>query len=190
MKKLFKEIISLLLVFVLMNSTNVSRSWASEVLPDKKAEKSDSLDDLTLPSDLGDFKLQGAGAVYYSPVIKNRILIPVYFWGEVQKAGLHYIPAGTSFVKGLSIAGGPTSMALMKNVKVFRSEPGKNQTFVFDLRDESKEQEFHDFIFKPSDIVRIDRDDYFQNRAYYTSLIGIGVTVLSGILTFRAIKND
>jgi len=190
MTKVFKEIISLLSVFVLLNFTNVSWSRATETVTDKKVEKTDSLDDLTLPSDLGDFKLNNGGAVYYSPVIKNKILIPVYFWGEVQKAGLHYVPAGTSFVKGLSIAGGPTSLALMKKVKVFRTEEGKNQTYVFDLQDEANEQVFHDFIFKPSDIVRIDRDDYFQNRAYYTSLIGIGVTVLSGILTFQAIKDD
>ena len=129
MTKLFKEIIRLLLVFILMNSTHVRWSLANEAIPDKKVEKADSLDDLTLPSDLGDFKLNGGGAVYYSPVIKNRILIPVYFWGEVQKAGLHYIPAGTSFVKGLSIAGGATSLALMKNVKVFRRRQKSNFCF-------------------------------------------------------------
>jgi hypothetical protein len=195
MKKLFKEIITLILVVSLINTVNMIVVCAQEKVakpaPINTSENNNSnLDDLTLPADLGDFKLREGGAVFYSPTIKNRVLIPIYFWGEVQKAGLHYLPVGTSFVKGLSIAGGPSSMALMTNVRIIRTEDGKTQTFVFDLLDESKDQSTHDFILRPSDVVRIDRDDYFQNRAYYTSLIGIGVTILSGILTFQAIQKD
>jgi len=46
-----------------------------------------------------------------------------------------------------------------------------------------------DFKLRPGDTIFIEKDTYRQDRAYYTSLFGVILTVLSSILLYRQVKD-
>lgn len=144
------------------------------------------LQDLALPTDTKDLR-KISGAVYYSTTNKNKALMPVHFWGEVGRPGLHYIPVDTSLVKGLSFAGGGGSTAKLDDLNVNRLENGTVTQREFDLSGGGG-VEAHNFMLKPGDTVFIKKNRFYENRAYYTSLIGVAVSILSTVLLFRAIQ--
>jgi hypothetical protein len=41
---------------------------------------------------------------------------------------------------------------------------------------------------KPGDMVFVEKDYWYENRSYYTSLIGVAATILSSILLYRQVK--
>ena len=43
---------------------------------------------------------------------------------------------------------------------------------------------------KPGDMVFVEKDYWYENRAYYTSLIGVVATLLSSILLYRQVKKN
>ncbi|MBC7430407.1 MAG: hypothetical protein H7336_17465 [Bacteriovorax sp.] len=147
-----------------------------------------NLQEMALPSDLKDMTKQG-GAVYYSTPSKNKVLMPVHFWGYMQKPGLHFIPTETPFVKALSLTGGPLPGARLDSIYLTRLENGVTHKYEFDVSDGGTE-ETQKFAVKPGDIVFIQQDRFIENRAYYTSLISIGISILSGILLYREIRRD
>jgi len=144
------------------------------------------LQDLALPSELKDLS-KSSGAVYYSSPNKNKTLMPVHIWGEVQKPGLHFIPVDTKLVKGLSFAGGGSSTANLEKVVVNRMEGDQVSRKKFDLKDGGDISAF-EYTLKPGDTVFIERDRSMENRAYYTSLVAVVVAVLSGALIYKRIE--
>lgn len=146
------------------------------------------LQDLAFPSEVKDLS-KATGAVYYSTTNKNKPLMPVHMWGEVSRSGLHYIPVDTKLVKGLSFAGGGTGTADLDNVSVTRIENGKAIRKEFDLS-EGGSLEAHQFVLEPGDTVFIKEDTYYANRAYYTSLIGVAVSIVSSILIIKRIEDE
>ena len=146
-----------------------------------------NLQDMALPSDLKDLVKQG-GAIYYSSPTKNKVLMPVHFWGFMQKPGLHFLPTETPFIKALSMTGGPLPGAKLENVYLTRIENGATHKYEFDVS-EGGSEETHKFTIKPGDIVFIPQDHYIENRAFYTSLIGVAISLLSGILIYRQVRN-
>ncbi len=147
-----------------------------------------NLGDLAYPTDVKDLGKQG-GSIYYSAPSKNKALIPTHIWGEVGRPGMHFIPVDSSLVKALSYAGGVGSGALLGEVKVNREMNGKNETFEFDM-EEGGGSEAHHFAVQPGDTIYVPRNRFYENRAYYTSLISVGVTILSAILIYRQVKRD
>lgn len=146
------------------------------------------LQDLALPSEVKDLN-KATGAVYYSTTNKNKPLMPVHMWGEVNKSGLHYIPVDTKLVKGLSFAGGGTGNADLDNVSVTRIENGKAIKKEFNLS-EGGNLDAHQFVLQPGDTVFVKEDTYYTNRAYYTSLIGVVVSIVSSILIIKRIEDQ
>lgn len=162
-------------------------SLHSPVLVLAKDAKNVSLDDLVLPNEVKDVR-QEPGAVFYSKSTKNKVLIPANFWGEITQSGLHFIPEGTTLIKGLSLAGGPTGTANLDEVTLSRSDNGKTETFHFDLEGGGT-QDAHMFMLRPGDVVHVPRERFYENRAWYTSLFGVVATVLSTILLYEQVKD-
>lgn len=150
--------------------------------------KSDlSLQDIALPSEVKEIGKQ-QGAIYYNTSIKNKALIPTHFWGEVQKPGLHFIPTDTSLIKGLSMAGGVNGNAKLEEVKLSRlDESGKLKEYTFDLAEGGNQDSFQ-FKIEPGDTIFIQKDTFYENRAYYTGLIGIAISIISTFFIVSKIK--
>ena len=43
---------------------------------------------------------------------------------------------------------------------------------------------------RPGDMVFVEKDYWYENRAYYTSLVGVVATILSSILLYRQVKKN
>lgn len=143
---------------------------------------------LALPSEVKDIG-KASGSIYYSPSIKGKVLIPVNVWGDVGRTGLHFVPVDTTLVMGLSLAGGPGTHAKLHEIKLTRVEEGKNKEYTFDLS-AGGSAEAQSFALRPGDTVFVENDKFFENRSYYTSLIGVIATILSSILLYRQVKDD
>jgi len=145
-----------------------------------------SIQEFALPSDVKDLAKQ-TGSIYYNNSIKNKVLIPTHIWGEVFKPGMHFIPTDTSLIKGLSMAGGPNGQAKLDEVIVTRQlTNGEIKKFEFDLTSGGKEN-IHQFKLESGDSVFVTKDQFLENRTYYTSLISV---VLSIITTAIVVKNN
>jgi hypothetical protein len=145
-----------------------------------------SLNDLALPSEVKDLK-KYPGSIYYSPTSKGKPLVPVHFWGEVKKSGLHYIPVDTPLISGISLAGGLTSSADLEQVKVTRQDGKELKSTNFDLSSGGNEEAYKHSL-RPGDTVFIKKTRYYENRAYYTSLIGVLATVISSYAILQQVK--
>lgn len=145
------------------------------------------LNELALPTETKDIG-KNSGSIYYSTTNKNKALMPVHFWGEVGRSGLHYIPVDTKLIKGISFAGGGSNTADLEEVIVNRSENGKIVRREFNLA-EGGDIKAHEFSLQPGDTVFIPRDDFRENRAYYTSLVGVIVSVLTSYILYNRIQN-
>lgn len=177
----FNKFLLLLIVFQLFNFPLSAAATKGE------AQHELNLQEIILPSEIKDMPKSG-GAIYYSSSVKNKILIPVNMWGEVKNSGLHFIPSDTTFVRGLSLAGGATSSAKLESIKLIRAIPGGgNREIVFDLST-GGDSFVHEFKFEPGDSVFIKKDTFYENRGYYTSLIGIVLTLVSTFVIINKVK--
>ncbi|PIP96583.1 MAG: hypothetical protein COW00_19405 [Bdellovibrio sp. CG12_big_fil_rev_8_21_14_0_65_39_13] len=166
--------------------THVLLSWLLLIQTAFAAESNYDIRQLALPSEVKDLS-KGVGAIYYSPSIKGKVLIPVNIWGDVGKTGLHFVPVDTTLVMGLSLAGGPSSHAKLSDIKLNRTENGKSNEYTFDLSGGGT-VDAQSFSLKPGDTIFVENDKYYENRAYYTSLIGVIATILSSVLLYREVK--
>jgi hypothetical protein len=167
------QILSILLSVCVLLSTSVS---AAEI----------DLQDLALPSEVKEIG-KASGAVFYSSTNKNKALMPINFWGEVNRSGLHYVPVDTKLIKGLSLAGGASGRGDLEEVSIARSFDGKIKKLEFDLSGGGN-TEAHEFVLRPGDTVYIPNDRFYENRSYYTSLVSVLVTILSGIFLYQRIQ--
>lgn len=146
-----------------------------------------NIKEFTLPSEVKDMS-KNYGSVFFSPSVKGKVLIPVHFWGEVKNSGLHFVPVNTTFLNGLSMAGGPSSSAKLADVKLTRKNQDKFKVFRYDISDGGSTKAYSETL-QPGDSIFVPKDEYLENRAYYTGLIGVFATVLSSILLYRQVKN-
>jgi len=179
-----KKILAYFVILSMALQSNSSLHAAEAVKEEMKID----LQDLVLPSEVKDLSKK-TGNVYYSTPNKNRPLVPVHFWGSIETPGLHFIPSETSLVNALSLAGGPRATADLETVSLSRSEKGKIHRYEFDLKTGGNDEAFK-FQVKPGDTIFIEQDNFFENRSYYTSLIGIAVSVLSGMLLYYQLKKQ
>lgn len=144
------------------------------------------LNELVLPTDVTNLQKK-TGSIYYSKSVKNTVLVPANFWGEVRTAGLHFIPEGTSLIKGLSLAGGPTGQADIEDVQVTREVNGETIRVEFDLSG-GGEMDAHNFKLQHGDVVFVEKDHFQDNRIFYTALISVLATLVSTVTIFK--QND
>ncbi|MFA6236647.1 MAG: SLBB domain-containing protein [Bacteriovorax sp.] len=167
----------------------ILQMWSFSVLAAEAAATQSELNlqEIALPSEVKDLN-KSTGSIYYSTSVKNKVLIPVHIWGEVRQAGLHFIPSDTTFVKGISLAGGPSGSAKLDEIVLIRKSAGENYKEVeFDLS-KGGDATAHQFKIEPGDTIFIKKDTFMENRAYYTSWIGILITVISTFVIVNKVK--
>lgn len=152
----------------------------------KKTSKQ-SINEYILPSETEDLIKQN-GAVYYNRAVKNKVLVPAHFWGEVEKSGLHFIPTETNLVSGLSLAGGPRIDAKMQDVRVKRVVDDKLEEYKFDLSRGGNTEAFK-FKIQPGDAVYVRRERFYDDRNLIISLLTLFTTITTGILTLEQIND-
>ena len=184
--KLFRKYSVLFVVYSLILSHS-PMVFADQLNTSSKNNDEFDLNTLALPSEVKNIGKSG-GSIYYSPSIKGKILIPVNIWGEVRKSGLHFLPLDTTLVQGISLAGGPSNNANLEKVKLSRRDKFKILSESFDLR-EGGSDEAALKILKPGDTVFVEKSNYNEDRAYYTSLFGVVATILSSILLYREVQD-
>lgn len=180
----------LLLVVSLLNSSVWGKNAKVSKLKTavKKSTQSNyNIRELALPSEVEKLGKK-SGAIYYSPSVKGKVLIPVHMWGELRNSGLHFVPLDTNLLNGISLAGGPTSSGDLADVLVTTTRDGKRERIKFDLSDGGN-LGLEDFKLRPGDTVFVKKDTYIVDRSYYTSLIGVAVTVLSSVLIYKRITH-
>jgi hypothetical protein len=160
---------------------------AEETVSVSNETESLSLQEIALPSEVKDLGKQ-AGAIYYNSSVKNKVLIPTHFWGEVNRPGLHFVPNDSSLIKGLSMAGGPTGAAKLEQVILSRSQSdGTLKQYEFNLSSGGNTDAYK-FKIEPGDSVFVKRDRFLEDRNYYTSWIGIAISIISTFVLLRAVK--
>ncbi len=147
-----------------------------------------NIGELVLPTEVEKLPRK-SGSIYYSKSVKNKVLIPTNFWGEVNTSGLHFVPQGTSLINGLSLAGGPTGSADISTVQVTRNSKGKFRTLRFDLQG-GGDEDAHTFPLRPGDVIFVKKDHFYEDRTYYTTLISVATTILTGILLYRQVEDN
>jgi protein involved in polysaccharide export with SLBB domain len=178
MRKLF----TILIIFSLGQS-----SFAKSNKAKKESSQNYNIRELALPSEVENIGKK-AGSIYYSPSVKGKVLIPVHFWGQIKNTGLHFVPVDTTLINGISLAGGPSSDAEFDDVYVTTKRNGGREKLSFDISD-GGDINIEDFKLQPGDTVFIPKDNFYRDRAYYTSLVGVVLTVLSSILLYRQVRN-
>jgi len=99
--------------------------------------------------------------------------------GEIQRSGLHFIPTDTTLVKAISMAGGPTGSAQLKEVLLSRaSTDGSVKQYEFDLSN-GGDTDSQNFKVQSGDTIFIKRDHFMENRSYYTSLVSIALSIIT-----------
>ncbi len=179
-----------ILIASLLNSclwAQTTKASTGNKLVKKSDQAQYNIRELALPSEVDNLGKRG-GAIFYSPSVKGKVLIPVHMWGEVRNSGLHFVPLDTNLINGISLAGGPTGNSDLEEVVVTTTRDGKRERMSFDLSD-GGELSLEDFKLKPGDTVFVEKDTFRQDRAYYTSLFGVVLTLLSSILLYRQVKN-
>ena len=176
----FKKIITLVLIYQL----GILSAFGAE---SSTAQSEFNLQEIALPSEVKDMS-KSPGSIYYSTSVKNKVLIPVHIWGEIKQSGLHFIPSDTTFVKGLSLAGGPTSSANLEEIVLIRNkEKGEPVEMEFDLS-EGGDSSAHQFKIEAGDTIYVKKETFYENRGYYTSLINIFLTVLTTFVIVNKVK--
>lgn len=150
------------------------------------AEAKFSIQDLALPSDTEGIRKEGS-SIYFALPSKGKILIPVHIWGEVNKSGLHYIPSETDVVKALSLAGGPRTAAKLENVKLTRVENNSTKEYTFDMSGGGN-TEAHQSKLNPGDTIFVEKNYFYENRIYYTTLAGVFATLVSAFVLYQRME--
>lgn len=176
-----RRVAALILIFTFSHTSAFAQKKKSAPIKDL------NIRELALPSEVEDINKK-SGAVYYSPAVKGKVLMPVHFWGHLKNSGLHFIPISTNLINGISLAGGPNSDAQFEEIHVTTSRNGKREKLTFDISD-GGDLTLEDFELKPGDTVFIPKDNFYQDRAYYTSLIGVIATIISSIFIIEQIKD-
>lgn len=155
------------------------------VSPLALAKKEINLNTVILPTELKNLPKK-SGSLYFSDSVKNEVLIPTNFWGEVKTSGLHYLPKGTTLIDGLSLAGGATGDADISEVQLTRNNGKTLESLSFDLSDGGDAQA-HNFKLNSGDVVFLKKERFYENRAYYTTLVSVLATVLTGVVLYKRI---
>lgn len=126
-----------------------------------------------------------SGSVYVTPSKRNEVLFKASVWGAVQNPGVHYLPVGTRMLDALSLAGGPTEKADVKNLRL--SSPGyQNGTRVLTLDNAFKTEEGNP-ILKSNDVLLIPEDKSTEKISIY---LQIGTFVFSAIALGLLVKQS
>lgn len=97
------------------------------------------------------YKLEEGDIIYIPEDTYNRY----YVLGEVRQPGLYYLKDNASALSAVSLAGGPTERASMKNVAVLRGDPQDPQRIPVNLSSIAKGKMAIDVPLQPGDVIYV-----------------------------------
>ena len=180
----YKRMIGYMISFVLFLGPSIEALAKKDK---KSAKRKLDLSELVLPSEVSGVGQKG-GSIFYSKTVKDKVLMPTHFWGEIGVSGLHYMPLDTTLIDGLSLAGGPKGSPLLDEITVIRKKGQEMEKITFDI-ESGGDDDAHKFKLRPGDTVYVPKSTFQQDRAYYTSLISVAITILSGVLIYRQVRD-
>jgi polysaccharide biosynthesis/export protein len=78
----------------------------------------------------------------------------IYITGEVRRAGVYPLHPNTTILQALSVAGGFTEFANLKNIYILRNEHGQQKRYPFNYRNVLKGQNLsQDVLLKTGDTI-------------------------------------
>ena len=119
---------------------------------------------------------------------KGRIMMNVNIWGAVGSAGSHLVYDGIDFASLLSIVGGPSVGANLKEVRLYREIPDADGTLVYhiDLSEFINTGNRSKFIkIKPNDTIIMQQ----KLSSYILKQVGTINTIFSLINIYLQLKN-
>ena len=84
-------------------------------------------------SQIGSFEEYQLSSQKYISDGQGQIFMKVNIWGEVRSPGSHRVYDGIDFASLLSLVGGPSKAANLKNVRLYREEPDKEGNLVYTI---------------------------------------------------------
>tara|TARA_Y100000591_G_scaffold320383_1_gene333744 strand:- start:758 stop:1258 length:501 start_codon:yes stop_codon:yes gene_type:complete len=84
-------------------------------------------------SQIGSFEEYQLSSQKYISDDQGQIFMKVNVWGEVGSPGSHVVYDGIDFASLLSLVGGPSKAANLKNVRLYREEPDKKGNLVYTI---------------------------------------------------------
>ena len=84
-------------------------------------------------SQIGSFEEYQLSSQKYISDGQGQIFMKVNIWGEVKSPGSHRVYDGIDFASLLSLVGGPSKAANLKNVRLYREEPDKKGNLVYTI---------------------------------------------------------
>lgn len=87
----------------------------------------------------------------------ERVRITVNVWGEVSRPGSYLVPDDTDLITLLSLAGGPTDRADLRDVRIVRFHPADAGSQVIDLEEAMELPDPAAPALLPGDTIRIPR---------------------------------
>ena len=119
---------------------------------------------------------------------KGNIMMNVNVWGHVGSPGSHIVFDGIDFASLLSIVGGPTDGANLKNVRIYREIPDADGTLVYhiDLNEFINTGNRSNFIkIKPNDTIIVPQ----KFSSYFLTKIGTINTLFSLITIYLQLQS-
>jgi len=133
-------------------------------------------------------KKQDASEFVFQPY-PGAVLIPIYVWGAVGRAGIYRVPIHTNVVTLLSLAGGPIDGAKLDELTIRRFGPGNQHKVMLidasELVTADKTQaipslEANDVVYLPK------TQPWISNNAM--QVITVAGAILSIVVSFLIIK--
>ncbi len=138
---------------------------------------------------IGEDELLKSGPNYYNYSDKDKVNIEVSLWGYVKNPGKYLIPRGTTAIELITLGGGPTTEALLNDVRLVRM---KNDSLNI-TSDQIIRMDYNDFLWEeqirsgtkknpvllPGDMVLLPGEP----RYFFRDNLGIILSISSFLLT-------
>jgi hypothetical protein len=129
-----------------------------------------------------------SSTAYYYISKAGEITMPINLWGAVNNPGRYEIPISTDLVELLSFAGGPTSNAIMDEVRIVRTVRRDNlmRKVEFEVNlDEMQKLDEKALDLEPGDTIIIEgRNMNWQDYALIVSTVATLAVAISSLLRY------
>lgn len=127
------------------------------------------------------FNSSQKGSEYISGTTYDNRMMEVKLIGEVQKPGVHLLPANSKFTNLLSYAGGPTINADVSNITIKRRSGKGYKNIKLDF-EEFMQNDQNDLLLKPNDLVYVQKQEELISSRTLTIVATLLGIVVSGFV--------
>jgi len=107
----------------------------------------------------------------------GQLQIITYIWGQVPRPGLYIVPDDTNVLTLISLAGGPTTDAKLKSIRIVRSsEFSEGEVIIVDLKQYTETGDMSLIpVLLPGDTVVVSGTAYYGFRRFVQFLSNVAV---------------